>query len=319
MQALLFDGKQVVQRQIANPLPSADEALIKVIYSGVCNTDLEIAKGYMDFTGVIGHEFIGVVETCADQTWLGKRVVGEINCGCNECDFCRKGLSRHCPNRTVLGILGRNGAHANYVTLPQQNLHSVPETISDKAAVFTEPLAAALEICEQIHLQPGAKVTVLGDGKLGQLIALVLKLYSVNLTVVGKHREKLELLRDRGIAVRYLNDLRLPPQDVVVECSGAADGLHLATTLLKPRGTLVLKSTYHSKSSFNPAVWVINEITVVGSRCGPFAPALQLMAKKMIEPEFLISHIVKGRYASDAIRLAKQTEVLKVLIDWRES
>ncbi|HDL17775.1 MAG TPA: alcohol dehydrogenase [Bacteroidetes bacterium] len=319
MQALVFDGKKVTQRQIDKPTPSTDEALIKVIYSGVCNTDLEIAEGYMNFTGVIGHEFVGVVETCADKTWLGKRVVGEINCGCNECDYCRKGLSRHCPNRTVLGILNRDGVHANYVTLPQQNLHLVPETVSDEAAAFTEPLAAALEIFAQVHPQTGAAITVIGDGKLGQLIALTLNLYSVDLTVVGKHRAKLDLLQERGIIVQKPNHLRLPPQDVVVECSGAADGLRFATALLKPQGTLVLKSTYHNNVLFNPAIWVINEIMVVGSRCGPFAPALQLLEKKMIEPEFLIAHIVDSQSAINALRLAQQKDVLKVLIDWREN
>jgi len=315
--AIVFENNQLKLKEISNPIPSKGETLIRVLYSGICNTDLEIVKGYMGFDGVIGHEFVGVVENCEDENWIGKRVVGEINCGCGECEFCRQGLNRHCPHRTILGILNRDGAHAQYVTLPISNLYELPKNIDDKSAVFIEPLAAALEICEQIHLQPGVKITIIGDGKLGQLIALVLNLYPVELTVIGKSQFKLDQLIEKNINVLQDDQVNLKPQDIVVECSGVSAGLQLANSILKPRGTLVLKSTYHDDFLFNPAIWVINEINLIGSRCGPFQPAIDLLKKNMIDPAYLISKVVQTKDGLGAFNLAQEKNVFKILIDWQ--
>jgi len=318
LKALHFKNNKLDLKELNNPKPQLGEALIRVLYSSICNTDIEIVKGYMNFEGIIGHEFVGIVEECEDKKWLGKRIVGEINCGCNECDFCKKNLARHCSNRTVLGILGRDGAHAQYLTLPLSNLLFVPEEVENKNAVFVEPLAAALEIAEQIHIQPGIKAAVIGDGKLGQLISLVLNLYSVDLLTIGKYREKLELLKKQGIQTAEFKNIKASPQDIVVECSGAPEGLMLANSLLKPRGTLVLKSTYHGDFPFNPAIWVINEITLVGSRCGPFEPAIQLLKKKSIDPSYLISDVIPAKNALEAFDLAQQKGQLKILLDWQK-
>ena len=286
-------------------------------YSGICNTDLEILRGYMAFSGIPGHEFVGTVEKCSASEWEGRRVVGEINCGCGQCEYCRRGLARHCPNRTVLGILGRDGAHAEFTVLPLENLHPVPDSVSSREAVFVEPLAAALEIAEQLHLPPGQNICVLGDGKLGQLIARVLRLYSPKLTVVGKHAEKLRLLEKFGVNTLPASEANdLPEQDVVVEATGRPEGLALATRLIKPRGTLVLKSTYHGELSFNPAPWVIDEVTVLGSRCGPFAPALRLLEQGLVEVEDLISAEFPREDALQAFQVAREPESLKVLVRW---
>jgi threonine dehydrogenase-like Zn-dependent dehydrogenase len=317
LQALVFDGNKLILDDMPKPKPGIGEALIRVLYSGICNTDIEIIKGYMNFSGILGHEFVGVVEDCEIKEWIGKRVVGEINCGCNGCEYCFKGLQRHCPNRTVLGIAGRDGAHAQYLTLPLSNLHVFPDDVEEKNAVFVEPLAAALEIVEQVHVQPGQKIAVIGDGKLGQLIAHVLNLYSVDLVTIGKNKTKVDLLQQRGLQTVEFENADLPLQDIVVECSGVFDGLNLANSLLKPRGTLVLKSTYHGNFPFNPAIWVINEITLVGSRCGPFAPAVQLLKKKSIDPSYLISEIVPAQNAVEAFAFAQQKDVLKVIINWQ--
>jgi threonine dehydrogenase-like Zn-dependent dehydrogenase len=317
LQALVFDGTNLEFKNVPKPKPGIGEALIRVLYSGICNTDIEIIKGYMNFSGILGHEFVGVVEECETEEWIGKRVVGEINCGCNGCEYCFKGLQRHCPNRTVLGIVGRDGAHAQYLTLPLSNLHILPENVEGENAVFVEPLAAALEIVEQVHIQPGQKIAVIGDGKLGQLISQVLNLYSVDLVTIGKNKTKLDLLQQRGIQTVEFENADLPQQDIVVECSGVFTGLNLANNLIKPRGTLVLKSTYQGSFQFNPAIWVINEITLVGSRCGPFAPAVQLLAKKSIDPSYLISEVVPAKNAVEAFASAQQNDVLKVIINWQ--
>ena len=317
MKALVFDGRKVRLEERARPQVPAGECLIRVCYSGICNTDLEILKGYMGFVGVLGHEFVGIVEACPDAEWQGARVVGEINCGCGKCEYCLQGLGRHCPNRTVLGILGRDGAHAGYLSLPVGNLHRVPEAVPDREAVFVEPLAAALEILEQVPLRPGAGVCVIGDGKLGQLIARVLRLHGADLTVLGRHPEKRRLLARLGIPALSPEEAgELPKQDVVVEASGNPDGLRLAGRLLRPRGILVLKSTYAQNLPFNPAPWVIDEITVVGSRCGPFAPALRLLAQKLVPVEDLISREFSAEEALEALDYAGNPGALKTLIRW---
>ncbi len=317
MKAVLFKNHQLSLTSVSLPQLQSGTALIRVLYSGVCNTDLEILQGYLNFQGILGHEFVGVVEACSDESWSGKRVVGEINCGCGICSFCRRGLARHCQQRTVLGISGRDGAHAEYLSLSVANLHVLPERIDDQVGVLVEPLAAAVEIGDQVHLRPGLKVALVGDGKLGQLVARVLRLYPIDLTVIGKSEDKLELLRKISVAVQPAAQIDLPPQDVVVECSGVPAGLALATSLLTPRGTLVLKSTYQGDFPFNPANWVIPEILVVGSRCGIFAPAIRLLQDGLIDTTGLISRVVPASDALAAFALAQEKNMLKVLIDWR--
>ncbi|RME05499.1 MAG: alcohol dehydrogenase, partial [Deltaproteobacteria bacterium] len=245
MKALRFDGNlTLVDTPV--PEPGVKEALIRVSCAGICNTDLEIFRGYMDFSGIPGHEFVGVVEACEDPRWVGKRVVGEINLGCGSCPRCRRGLARHCGNRRVLGILGKDGAFAEYLTLPVANLHEVPTQLSDEAALFTEPLAAAFEILEQVHIRPDDAVLIVGDGKLAQLIARVVRTTGCRLTCLGRHPEKLEHMR-RLDGIETRTDEPAGRYDVVVECSGKPEGLSIALSALVPRGTLVLKSTFHGK------------------------------------------------------------------------
>ena len=271
MKTLVFDGELRIQ-DMPIPVPKDGEALVRVLLAGICKTDTEITKGYMNFIGVLGHEFVGVVEDARDKSLVGKRVVGEINAGCESCRSCVRGLSRHCLHRTVLGIQGRHGAFAEYLTLPEANLVIVPDSVSNEKAVFVEPLAAALEILEQVHIEPSDRVLVIGDGKLGVLIAMVLNLYGSDLLLVGKHREKMVVFEDQGGKVVFLEELLDTADrfDKVIEASGRPSGWKLALERVKPRGTIVLKSTYHESISFNPAPLVIDEITLVGSRCGLF-------------------------------------------------
>lgn len=290
MKALVFDRTLSLQN-IPTPSPDAGEAIVRVHVAGVCKTDSEITKGYMGFSGVLGHEFVGTVVHSPDPGQIGLRVTGEINAGCGTCSWCREGMERHCPNRTTLGILGRNGCLAEYVSLPVSNLVPVPEGLSDEKAAFTEPVAAALEILEQVKIQPAHRVLVIGDGKLGLLICMALRLTGCDLRLVGKHADKMAIFEHLGGTTILLDRLtdEEPPYDVVVEASGNATGWDLALRMLKPRGTLVLKSTYHGGFNFNPAPLVIDEINVVGSRCGRFAPALRLMDMGLIDPTPLIS------------------------------
>jgi threonine dehydrogenase-like Zn-dependent dehydrogenase len=317
MKAVTYKEKQLHLSDVPLPVPQEGEALVRVLYSGICNTDLEIIRGYMGFEGILGHEFVGMVESCDDKKWIGRRVAGEINLGCGKCSACQSGLSRHCQSRTVLGIERKDGAHAQFLTLPLSNLHVLPDNIPDTSAVFIEPLAAALEITEQISIRPGMKISVIGNGKLGQLVAEVLRLSSPELTVIGKNPFKLEHSKKMGFSVQRADRIDLPSQDIVVECSGAPEGLMLASRLLAPRGILVLKSTYHSNPSFNPAVWVINEITVLGSRCGPFPPAIRLLHEKKVDPSYLVSEIIPFTNAMEAFRKAEDKNIIKVLIDWK--
>ncbi|MEW6112001.1 MAG: alcohol dehydrogenase catalytic domain-containing protein [Thermodesulfobacteriota bacterium] len=315
MKALVFD-RQIRLTELPKPLPQEGEALVRVLMAGICKTDVEITKGYMNFHGVPGHEFVGTVERAPSPELVGARVVGEINAGCGACAFCRQGMERHCPNRGVLGILGRNGAMAEYLTLPASNLIPVPENVSDEKAVFTEPLAAAAEILEQIKLEPSWRVLVIGDGKLGLLVAMVLRLTGCDVLLVGKHPEKLTIFSNLGGSTVRASDLATGSEkfDVVVEASGSASGWELAIDRVKPRGIIVLKSTYHGDLAFNTAPLVINEITVVGSRCGRFAPALRLMAQGLVDPSPLISRIFAFTEAEEAFRAATKTENLKVLL-----
>jgi len=316
MRALYFNGTLALQTDALPPVPPVGEALIRTQLAGICNTDLEIERGYMGFTGILGHEFVGVVESAPGTPHLeGQRVVGEINAYCGECPICRRGETTQCPHRTTLGIDRRNGAMADYFTLPAKLLYPVPESIPNEWAVFTEPLAAACQILEQIHLRPTDRVVVLGDGKLGLLVAQVLQLTGCNLLVVGKHPAKLAILQRRGIRTQLATEPQPPHHaDVVVEATGSPAGFAAACRITRPRGTLVLKSTFHGDVQFNLSRIVVDEITVVGSRCGPFAAALRLLEQRRVEVEPLIH----ARYSLDnglaAFEQAKAPGALKVLI-----
>ncbi len=317
MKAVRFDRNLTLEDV---PVPEAvahGEALIRVRMAGICNTDLEITAGYMGFRGTLGHEFVGEVAESPDSSWVGRRVVGEINAGCGECRWCRVGMERHCPKRTVLGILNRDGVFAEFVSLPVDNLRAVPEAVADEQAVFAEPLAAAMEILEQLHLPPWRRVAVLGDGKLGLLIAMALRHTGCELTLIGKHREKMRLVEPLGIRtvpVARLGDQRF---DVVVEATGSSDGLPLAVQHTEPRGTVVLKTTSHAPLQYNTAPVVIDEITIVGSRCGRFQPALRMLAQGLVDPRPLIDQVFPLSQALAAFEVASRPGALKILLDLR--
>lgn len=294
----------------------ADEALVRVILSGICNTDLEITRGYAGFEGTIGHEFVGVVEASPKGELVGQRVVGEINAGCGKCDLCLAGDPRHCPTRTVLGIVGRDGAHGEFLQLPLANLLPVPAQIPDEHAVFTEPLAAACAITERISVTRESKIAVIGDGKLGLLCAQTLALTGARFLLIGKHQEKLRIAERRGIETATVKqaEKRKREFDVVVEASGAATGFALARELLRPRGTLVLKSTFHGAMEFDAAPIVVDEITIVGSRCGRFGPALDLLKRGAIELDSMISEEYPLAKGVLALERASKKGILKVLL-----
>jgi len=312
---LLCDNGLSFDPAYPDPEPTSGEALVRVTLAGICNTDLELIKGYMGFRGVLGHEFVGTVEASPDPVLLGQRVVGEINAYCGECPTCLAGRPSHCPHRTTLGISGRDGAFADFLTLPAHLLHVVPETVSDRSAVFTEPLAAALQIPEQVALRPTDRVVVLGDGKLGLLVAQVLALTGCHLVAVGRHDSKLDILRRRGIAVRLAGEtLSAGEADIVVECTGSSGGFAAARRLLRPRGTLVLKSTYHGQTSVDLSSLVVDEIAVVGSRCGPFAPALRLLAAGLVDVESFVDAVYPLDEGLAAFERATTRGTLKVLL-----
>lgn len=316
MLALRYENNELAVREVERP-QAREEALVRVLLSGICNTDVEIVRGYAGFEGTIGHEFVGVVEEALNAEHLvGRRVVGEINAGCGHCALCRGGDPRHCPNRTVLGIVGRDGAHAEFLRLPVQNLLPVPDEISDERAVFTEPLAAACGITERVELSRETRVAVVGDGKLGLLCAQALALTGASVTLVGKHEEKMRLAARRGIETERVEDAekRARAFDVVVEASGAESGFALAMKLLRPRGTLVLKSTFHGETRMDAARIVVDEISVVGSRCGRFAPALELLKNGSVDVESLISEQYALSEGVRAMRRATERGVLKVLL-----
>lgn len=294
----------------------SDEALVRVLLSGICNTDLEIARGYAGFKGTIGHEFVGVVEDSPDRTLVGRRVVGEINAGCGKCDLCRGGDSRHCALRTVLGIVGRDGAHAEFLQLPVQNLIALPKNIPDEYAVFTEPLAAACGILERVSISSSDHVAVIGDGKLGLLCAQVIALTSASLLLIGKHSSKLRIAKRRGIETATPKQLtrRHKQFEVVVEASGAAAGFALALDLLRPKGQLVLKSTFHGQTELDAARVVVDEISIIGSRCGRFGPALNLLKKSAVDVQSLISEEYSLSDGVHAMHRAAERGVLKVLL-----
>jgi len=298
-------------------LAARGEALVRVTLSGICNTDLEIARGYAGFRGTLGHEFVGVVEDSGGGTIVrGERVVGEINAGCGTCAKCEAGDPRHCAARTVLGIVGRDGAHADLLTLPARNLLPVPATISDEQAVFVEPLAAACGVLERCPMAPGTRIAVIGDGKLGLLCAFVLAAEGLCPLLVGKHTTKLALARARDIETTTVEGARARGRvfDVVVEASGGASGFELALDLLRPQGTLVLKSTFHGSTPIEAARIVVEEINVIGSRCGRFAPALALLTRGAIDLSPLVSEVISLDAAEQAMQRAAAPGVLKVLL-----
>ena len=328
MQALYWDGHEL-SLNLSYPTPQTSKivaatggcpasakdqvALIKVHLAGICSTDLQIFKGYMDFRGVPGHEFVGsVVEGPLEL--IKKRVVGEINFACGHCDYCARGLDRHCPSRTVMGILGADGAFAEFVSVPVTNLHVVSESVSDEEAVSTEPLAAAFEILEQVQLNPGDEVLVFGDGKLSFLCAQVLRLASANVALLGKHPDKLKLIKRSGVRTMLLSDWKPKQFDVVVEATGSPSGLQLAMSAVRPRGTLVLKTTIAGEHKVSLAPLVINEITVVGSRCGPFAPALDALQERSVSVMPLIEKIYPLSEGIEAVVHAGKPGARKILL-----
>ena len=329
MRALVCDRGLLYEPELPDPLLPPGEALIRVRLAGICNTDLELVRGYLDFRGVLGHEFVGEVVESEDPDLVGQRVVGDINAACYRCETCRAGHHTHCPNRTTLGIAGRDGAFATYLTLPPQNLYAVPEAVEDQKAVFVEPLAAACEILEQVDVRPTDRVLILGDGKLGLLVAAVLRLTGADLTVVGHHAAKLSIAESWGIPVYrverrtqggLLPSRERPPTqigqaDIVIECTGSSSGFAEAQRLVRPRGTVVLKSTYHGDLSVNLSALVVDEVTLVGSRCGPFAPALRLLESGLIDPAPLISGMFSLSEGQAAFDYATQAGVLKVLLN----
>jgi threonine dehydrogenase-like Zn-dependent dehydrogenase len=315
VKALFYDNTLTLQ-DVPKPMPGDDEALIRVTQAGICNTDIEITRGYMPgFRGVVGHEFIGVVEEAPNQHLVGKRATAEINLACGECTWCRRGMQRHCPNRSVLGIDRRNGAFAEYLTVPQCNVVELPPSIPEDRAVFIEPLAAACEILEQIKINRSHSVLLVGDGKLGQLIGRVIHTTGCKLLAVGKHTGKLGLLSRQGIATVHLDQFEPEPFDIVIEATGSPVAFELALSCLKPRGTLVLKSTYAGKLEIAPSSLVVNEYTIIGSRCGRFSEALNFLLRHTPPLEQLITARYPLDQGLEAFEHSQSPEALKVVLE----
>jgi len=313
MRAIVLEDRVRYNGSYPPPVPSDGEVLVRVTRAGVCETDLQLINGYMGFRGVLGHEFVGVAET---GPYAGRRVVGEINCSCGGCDTCRDGRPSHCPNRTVLGILNHDGAFADLIAVPQRNLHLVPDSVPDDVAVFTEPVAAAFQIPAQLPIAEEDRIVVLGDGRLGNLCAQVLAGVSDHLLVVGKHPEKLALLADRGIATALVSqDLPSRRADIVVDCTGSETGLPTALKLVRPRGTVVLKTTVAGTQTLAWAPFVIDEITLIGSRCGPFDQALEALEHGRVDVRPLISERFSLDQGLSALERAQEKGVMKVLIE----
>jgi len=314
MKALVLRNNKISLEEIEKPQRLKNESLIRVELAGICNTDIELQHGYMEFEGVLGHEFVGTVVDSENNELMNQRVVGEINLGCRECSWCLSGMSRHCPNRSVLGIDRKNGVMSEYITLPNENLKIVPDIVSNQQAVFTEPLAAAFEILEQVHFPPNVKVLLFGDGKLGQLIARVLHSVGIEILVVGKNQSKLNLLENNGIPIIHLDNFKAKEYPIVIEATGSKEGLLQAVECTQPRGTLILKSTIAAKSGMNLAMIVVKEITIIGSRCGPFEPALRALELEKIKTEDLITDIFPLVEIENAFLRAIEPDSLKVLL-----
>lgn len=317
MRALRFTDGNLALADVPRP-NNESEALIRVVKSGICNTDLEIVRGYAGFSGTIGHEFVGVVEEAGDAQYLvGRRVVGEINAGCGICEKCVSGDPRHCPSRTVLGIVGRDGAHAEYLQLPSRNLLLVPDEVTDEQAVFVEPLAAAYGITEQVEIGPETRVAVIGDGKLGLLCAMSLAINTQYVTIIGKHASKVAIAAKSCVERLLLNEVSPAEHgqfDVVVEASGSESGFATALDLVRPRGKVVLKSTFHGTPAWAASRVVVDEITIVGSRCGRFALAIELLASGLISVEDMIDDDMPLSQGIAAMDRAAQKGTLKILL-----
>jgi len=309
----LENGTVSVRRQ---PRPRRPEgfALIRLLFGGICNTDLELQRGYYGFRGTPGHEFIGEVVDSDDRRWIGQRVAGEINLACGECEWCARGLGRHCPKRTVLGIVKQPGAFREFLTLPERNLRRVPREISSEQAVFVEPLAAACEILDQVRIPRGALVAVLGDGKLGLLVSQVLQAHGAEVHQYGRHKEKLRIAEQAGVSTEIAKKLPVAKYEFVVEATGSSEGLRQAVQMTQPRGTVVMKSTVHGLVSIDSAPVIVNEITLVGSRCGRFEPALRLLKNRKVRVDAMISEVLPLKDAPRAFRAAAKPGVLKVLL-----
>ncbi|MCI1274020.1 MAG: alcohol dehydrogenase catalytic domain-containing protein [Clostridiaceae bacterium] len=323
MKAVVFDKDKQLKfvTDYAKPVPKKGEALVRVTMAGICNTDYEITKGYMGYVGILGHEVVGIVEEINDEdkSLLGKRVVPEISYGCKDpdCEWCGKKLYRHCPNRHTLGIWQKDGCMAEYFTMPIEVLFEVPENVPTKQAVFVEPLAAACEILEQLHIKPFEKVVILGDGKLGLITALALNAQNIDVLLVGKHQNKLDIAKAQGVQTQLLQEFKVEKiYDVVVEATGTAGGFETAMALTKPRGVLVLKSTVASGKELNLAPIVIDEITVLGSRCGQFPAALRLLKSGKVDFSPMISGIYPADKSLEAFEKNKEKDTLKVLIEF---
>jgi threonine dehydrogenase-like Zn-dependent dehydrogenase len=315
MRALVFKRKKL--RFLGDyPVPrlNKNEVLIRVTHAGICNTDIEITKGYMGFEGVPGHEFVGIIERCKQKNLIGIRVVGEINIACGTCIFCRKQMRNHCPNRSVMGILHKNGAFAEYVTLPMSNIHALPDSISDEEAIFIEPLAAAFEITRQIDIMPYERVCVLGDGKLGMLVSQVVSLSGCRPVVVGRHEERLSLLRKWNIKAKHISSFNIREFDIVIDCTGSPKGIETALCIVRPGGRIVIKTTTAKKPVIDMNRVVVNELTLIGSRCGPFSSAIRALDKKEIAVQQLISFRYPLEDGIRALRNASRKNVLKVIL-----
>ena len=313
MRAIVLGDQVNLIASRPTPTPTPGEVLVRVIRAGVCETDLQLIKGYMGFRGVLGHEFVGVAES---GPLAGQRVVGEINCACWNCETCRMGLPTHCPNRTVIGILNHDGAFADVIAVPQRNLHAVPDALSDDVAVFTEPVAAAYQIPVQLTIRKTDRIVVLGDGRLGNLCAQVLARLSDQVLVVGKHPEKLSILSSMGIVTALLSDSLEPRSfDIVVDCTGSESGLPTALKLVRPRGTIVLKTTVAGQQTLAWAPFVIDEVALIGSRCGPFDQALAALERGHVNVQPLISDRFDLSQGLDALARAQTKGILKVLLD----
>jgi threonine dehydrogenase-like Zn-dependent dehydrogenase len=316
MDALWLENQKLeLRKDVPEPVPVTGEALIKVKLAGICSTDLELLGGYYPYCGILGHEFIGeVVSSPSDPSWIGKRVVGEINITCGECEMCKAGLSRHCEQRKTLGIHDWNGVFAHYVVLPLENLHEVPATVCDRAAVFTEPLAAACEILEQISIKQHDRVLIIGAGRLGQLAAQVLQLTGCKLNVVARYPIQQRLLAERNIDAIEESCLGSKKYDIVIEATGSPHGYLLARQTVRARGTIILKSTYKGETPVNLSGIVVDEINLVGSRCGPFEPALKLLAESQVDPTHLIEEIYSLEQGLEAFKRASRSSAMKILI-----
>jgi len=310
----LEDGRVSIEN-VPRPQRPPGFALIRLRCAGICNTDLELQRGYYGFRGTPGHEFTGEVIEADNPELAGKRVTGEINLGCLHCKWCRQGLDRHCPHRTVLGIVKHPGAFSEFLTLPERNLHLLPDSLDDEAAVFTEPLAAACEILDQVAIPCSSPVAVLGDGKLGLLVAQMLQAHSYKVHLFGHHAEKLRIAADAGVHTEIAAKLPQAAYDWVVEATGSPDGLNQAVAMVKPRGTIIMKSTIHGLAGFDTAPVIVNEVTLVGSRCGRFEPALALLEKNVVQTRPMIAERLPLSEAPRAFALAARKGVLKVLLE----